>query len=193
MHGYPARSVFKLEECDLKFGIFKPNYSVLDLGSCPGSWSMYAAQKVGPEGKVTAVDLNARMDAKVLRDFPNISFVQCDVNNFQAVPEQQYNVVMSDMAPNTTGLPTDVENSLLLCEQTLQVALKCLVSKRNKVANTANKDTRGVVVMKIFQGEGFKPFLDRIKNISRFKRVKVLQPVAVRKGSREHFIVASTA
>jgi 23S rRNA (uridine2552-2'-O)-methyltransferase len=121
--GYPARSVFKLEEIDRRTRLFRPGMHVLDLGAAPGSWAMYAAQKVGRGGKVLAVDLEPLSTA-----LPpgNTVFVQGDA--FALVNEDldrfaPYDVVLSDMAPRTTGNRiTDQTRSFELFMRALAVA-----------------------------------------------------------------------
>ncbi len=100
--GYPARSIFKLEEIDRRVQLLRPAMRVLDLGAAPGSWSMYASQRVGPIGRILAIDLQPI-------DYPlgsNVTFLQGDALALQEpalATFAPYDVVLSDMAPNTTG------------------------------------------------------------------------------------------
>src|ERR1700755_1202363 len=100
--GYPARSVYKLQEIDKRTQLFRRGQRVLDLGAAPGSWTLYAAERVGREGKVLGLDLNearASLPAQV-------SFRALDVFQFDALGEfgaAAFDVVMSDMAPHTSG------------------------------------------------------------------------------------------
>jgi 23S rRNA (uridine2552-2'-O)-methyltransferase len=100
--GYPARSVFKLEEIDRRVRLFKPGQSVLDLGAAPGSWSLYAAQRVGARGKVLAIDRS-----EILQVFPpQVTVVRGDaleLGTAELATFAPYDVVLSDMAPNTSG------------------------------------------------------------------------------------------
>lgn len=100
--GYPARSVFKLDEIDRRVGLLRPGQRVLDLGAAPGSWSLYASRRVGGAGRVLAVDLQ-----EIAQTFsPNVSVLLGDVRDLagQLISDQQpFDVVLSDMAPSTTG------------------------------------------------------------------------------------------
>ena len=116
---YAARSVFKIQEIDDRFKILKPGYKVLDLGAAPGSWSQYASQKVGPQGRILAVDLQP-----IKITLSNVAFVTADMRDIaleKIMKENEiappFDVVLSDMAPKTTGIRiTDQARSLELCE-----------------------------------------------------------------------------
>lgn len=100
--GFPARSVFKLEEIDRRVRLLRSGMRVLDLGATPGSWAMYAAQKIGPGGKLLAVDLEPIRCGLP----PHAVFVQGDalsLANEELARFAPYDVVLSDMAPRTTG------------------------------------------------------------------------------------------
>jgi 23S rRNA (uridine2552-2'-O)-methyltransferase len=100
--GFPARSVFKLEEIDRRTRLLRGGLRVLDLGAAPGSWSKYAAQKIGPSGRLLAVDLEPLATTLA----PNAVFVQGDalsLSNDDLARFAPYDVVLSDMAPRTTG------------------------------------------------------------------------------------------
>jgi len=120
--GFPARSVFKLEEIDRRVRLLRPHMHVLDLGAAPGSWAMYAAQKVGRDGKVLAVDL----EPLAVTLPPNAAFVQADalsVDSDELARFAPYDVVLSDMAPRTTGnRVTDQTRSFELFMRALAVA-----------------------------------------------------------------------
>jgi 23S rRNA (uridine2552-2'-O)-methyltransferase len=100
--GYPARSVFKLEEIDRRLKLFSAGQRVLDLGAAPGSWSLYAAQKVGSRGAVLAIDRT-----EIQQAFPShVRVVQGDALTLETAALSElapYDVVLSDMAPNTSG------------------------------------------------------------------------------------------
>jgi 23S rRNA (uridine2552-2'-O)-methyltransferase len=100
--GYPARSVFKLQEIDRRCRIFRPGQRVLDLGAAPGSWSLYASQRVGKPGRVVAVDRS-----EIEQALPgNVRVHQLDLMQTELPQLSEfapYDVVMSDMAPNTSG------------------------------------------------------------------------------------------
>lgn len=120
--GYPARSVFKLEEIDRRVRLLKPGQRVLDLGATPGSWSLYAAGRIGPKGKLFAVDLNPLTVALP----PQAEFIQGDalsLSNEDLARYAPYDVVLSDMAPKTTGSRiTDQARSTELFLRALAVA-----------------------------------------------------------------------
>jgi 23S rRNA (uridine2552-2'-O)-methyltransferase len=120
--GYPARSVFKLEEIDRRVRLLKPGQRVLDLGAAPGSWSLYAAGRIGPNGKLFAVDLTPIGIALP----PQAEFLQGDalsLANEELARYAPYDVVLSDMAPNTTGSRiTDQVRSAELFLRALAVA-----------------------------------------------------------------------
>lgn len=120
--GYPARSVFKLEEIDRRVQLLKPGQRVLDLGAAPGSWTLYAAKRIGPTGKLFAVDLSAISIALPAQ----AEFIQGDalsLANEDLARYAPYDVVLSDMAPNTTGSRiTDQVRSAELFLRALAVA-----------------------------------------------------------------------
>lgn len=174
--GYPARSVFKLEEIDRRTRLLRPGQRVLDLGAAPGSWSKYAAERVGPKGRVLAIDLSeitAVMPAQVER-------IQGDVF---ALPAEElgragpYDVVLSDMAPATTGTRfADQARSFELFMRAVDVAEQVLAPG-------------GSFVGKIFMSEDFVRARDRLRAL--FAEVRVLRPEATRSQSYEVFLVGA--
>jgi len=174
---YPARSVYKLKEMDKAFKLFSPGQKVLDLGASPGSWSLYAAQKVGPKGHVVAVDLNPPGTS-----FPEqVSFVQADVftsdTHLQEVLEQYapFDLIISDMAPKTTGIKfTDQARSYNLAEQALSLARNWLKAK-------------GHFVVKIFLGPDVPNLVQEMRKS--FTKVKQFKPKSSRSESKEMFLV----
>ena len=120
--GFPARSVFKLEEIDRRLRLLRPGQRVLDLGASPGSWSLYAAQRVGRNGRVLAVDLEPLTVALP----PQCTFLHGDafaIDNAALALYAPYDVVLSDMAPKTTGnRVTDQTRSYELFMRALAVA-----------------------------------------------------------------------
>ena len=175
---YPARSVYKLKEIDKRFRIFRKGMRVLDLGAAPGSWSLGAAEKVGPEGFVLGADIQATDTG-----FPsNVLFRQEDVFNrspdFESLLRGKgpFHVVMSDMAPNTTGhRGTDQARSAALYEEALAVALLYLVKGGNFVA-------------KVFMGPDTKAFAENLRRY--FSMVKSFKPASSRSESIETFYIA---
>ncbi|MDR3605993.1 MAG: RlmE family RNA methyltransferase [Oligoflexia bacterium] len=175
---YAARSIFKLQEIDDRFHIIKPGYKILDLGAAPGSWSQYASQKVGAQGRVLGLDLQ-----QITIALPNAVFVQADMRdtNLENIMKQHgfvppFDVVLSDMAPKTTGIRiTDQARSMELCELALATAERFL-------------RPRGSFVAKLFHSEEFEVYRDMLRE--RFGRVEVLRPKSTRKESKEIFFIA---
>ncbi len=120
--GFPARSVFKLEEIDRRTRLLRGGMRVLDLGASPGSWAKYAAQKIGAGGHLLAIDL----EPLAVTLPPNATFVQGDalaLSNDDLARFAPYDVVLSDMAPRTTGSRiTDQARSFELFMRALAVA-----------------------------------------------------------------------
>jgi len=173
---YPARSVYKLEEIQNRFKVMKTDDQVLDLGCAPGSWMIYAAKQIGKNGRVSGIDLK-QIDIKLPE---NVSAIQDDIlnlnNRFFISENKKFDVVLSDMAPATTGRKdVDALRSFELCNMALKVADDFL---------TAN----GNFVCKIFQGNDFNSFQKNVK--SRFKNCKIFKPESCRKQSKEIYIIA---
>lgn len=172
--GYPARSVFKLEEIDRRVRLFKGGMRVLDLGAAPGSWSLYVSQKIGPNGRVLAVDLSPIGVALP----PNVTFVEGDalsLDNDALATFAPYDVVVSDMAPSTTGNRLgDQTRSFELFMRALAVA-DALLAKG------------GSFVGKIFMGEDFTHAKKAVKE--RFEEERALRPEGTRASSYELFLV----
>jgi 23S rRNA (uridine2552-2'-O)-methyltransferase len=172
---YAARSVYKLAEIQKKHRIIKKNDRVLDLGCAPGSWMQFAVEQTGPGGRVVGIDLKP-----VLLALPgNVQVIVGDIEQLMQeghpVLNEPYGVVLSDMAPATIGLKhVDAARSFLLCETALRTAEQVL-------------KPGGHFVVKIFQGEDFKAFCDRVK--TRFDRMHIFKPQSSRKGSKEIFII----
>lgn len=171
--GFAARSVYKLEEIDKRLRLLKPGGRVLDLGAAPGSWTQYAGPKVGPKGKVVALDLEPLRvpvppHVKVLR----LDIFATPIEELQALGP--FDVVLSDMAPHTSGVrEADVARSEALVECAVHLAAKLLVPNGNMVA-------------KIFQGSGFEDIRKTMRGF--FNEVRVLKPEAIRKESKELYL-----
>jgi len=172
--GFPSRSIFKLQEIDVKFRLFTPGAVVLDLGCSPGSWSLYAAQCVGDAGRVIGLDLVLPSTR-----FPtNVKIIEQDVLTwkYEELSELRggFDVILSDMMVNTTGNKSkDGDASVRLCNRVLDIASTLL-------------KPRGTVVLKLFQGS-HEPLFKRLH--SEFREVKSSDPVATRKHSRETFVL----
>ncbi len=176
---YPARSVYKLEEAQLKHKFLKGGQRVLDLGCHPGSWSLYAAQILGERGVVVAADLQ-RTDLVVQKPHAEIHWLCYDVYSEEFVDFLKKNwpgfhVVLSDMAPRTTGSQyADHQQSLQLARRVLELAALFL-------------HENGTLYCKVFQGEDFPEFLQACKPL--FATVKVVKPKSSRSESREVFVL----
>lgn len=176
---YPARSVYKLKEIDNKFKLFRRGMRVLDLGAAPGSWSLGAAERVGREGTVLGCDLQETTTA-----FPaNVHFRVENIfersADFECLLRETgpFDVVMSDMAPSTTGTRfTDQARSLELCLEALAVA-------------TLHLKTGGAFVVKIFMGPDIQELLAPMRRS--FTAVKSFKPKSSRAESKETFFVAT--
>lgn len=172
---FAARSVYKLQEIQKKHRILKRGSRVLDLGCAPGSWLQFAAQTVGPEGRLVGIDLNP-----VTIDMPDtVTVLRGDVLDLDPrlidLTRHRFDVVLSDMAPATTGSRhVDEARSVALCEAALAVADQALVAG-------------GHFACKIFQGDAFKAFADAVKG--RFDRQTAFRPHSTRKASRELFVI----
>jgi 23S rRNA (uridine2552-2'-O)-methyltransferase len=169
---FPARSIYKLQEIQQKHLLIKKGFKVLDLGCAPGSWLLYAAKLTGDRGRVVGIDLQP-----LTGQLPShADFITADV--FTLYVESlgtDFNVVLSDMAPATTGhKDVDAARSYNLCETALGIAQSVLVPG-------------GSFVCKIFQGPDFQAFTDIVK--ANFKGLKIFKPRSSRKASKEIFII----
>ncbi|ACV69033.1 RlmE family RNA methyltransferase [Desulfohalobium retbaense] len=175
---YPARSVYKLQELDKRFQFLAKGQRILDLGAAPGSWTLFAAKKTGAAGRVVAVDLQA-IDIE-LPD--HVTALQDDLLHpsprFAEVMGSQapFDVVLSDMAPKTTGVKiTDQARSLELAEMARDVALDTL------------KTPGGTFVVKIFEGPDVPQYVSDLRQY--FKKVKTAKPKSSRAESKEIFVM----
>ncbi|MDD9944977.1 MAG: RlmE family RNA methyltransferase [Myxococcales bacterium] len=172
--GYAARSVYKLQEIDRRVRLLRRGMRVLDLGAAPGSWTQYAAEQVGREGKVLGVDLQP---AGVSLP-PQACFDQLDITTATAASlggPEAFEVVLSDMAPRTSGMRhRDQFLSFELYVRALEIAEQTLVAG-------------GTFVGKIFQGGEFEQARDATR--ARFRTVRIIKPEASRNESYEVFLV----
>jgi 23S rRNA (uridine2552-2'-O)-methyltransferase len=172
--GYRARSAYKLIEIDEKFKIFKGGLSVIDIGAAPGSWSQYAA-KVAKSGRLISIDL------KEMEPIGNTIQIHGDFTDQNTQDEikkhinTKVNIVMSDMAVNTTGIKNiDSIQTGELCKEAMLFAKDILVDN-------------GFFISKIFMGGTFNEIVAEGKKF--FKEVKVFKPKSSRKDSKESFII----
>jgi 23S rRNA (uridine2552-2'-O)-methyltransferase len=164
--------VAKLEEIDRRVQLLRPGQRVLDLGAAPGSWSLYAAQRIGASGRLLAVDRSLIEIALPA----HASFRQADVLAVVASGlDGPYDVVLSDMAPSTTGTPSaDQAQSFELFVRALEIARDVLASD-------------GAFVGKIFMGPDFAEAKRRVK--AAFTTERTIRPCATRGSSFEIFVI----
>ncbi|HAY39123.1 MAG TPA: 50S rRNA methyltransferase [Desulfobacteraceae bacterium] len=172
---FPARSVYKLEEIQKKYNIIKKGNNVLDLGCAPGSWLLYSAKMTGKTGRVIGIDLvpvTINVPAHVRVYTGDILLMDDDF--FKSLGTD-FNVVISDMAPSTTGNKVvDSTRSFNLCLTALSIAQMTLTAG-------------GSFVCKIFQGEDFRTFIDSVRSV--FKNHKIFKPKSSRKASKEIYVI----
>lgn len=175
--GYRARAVYKLLEINDKEHLFKHGMSVVDLGAAPGSWSQLAADLVGPRGRVVALDI-LPMDP-----LPRVEVIHGDFREeavlaqlLAALDGQPVDLVMSDMAPNISGIRTvDLPRAMYLVELALELCRTVL-------------RPGGDFVVKVFQGPGFDEFMREVRKS--FAKVAIRKPAASRPRSKEVYVVA---
>ncbi|MDX1513115.1 MAG: RlmE family RNA methyltransferase [Gammaproteobacteria bacterium] len=175
--GYRSRSAYKLAQMDDRDGIFRPGQTVVDLGAAPGGWSQVAAARVAPGGRVIALD---RLPMEAL---PGVTILQLDVLEAgldkaltTALGEDRADVVMSDMAPNISGI-RDVDQA-----RALELALNAL-----RIAESA-LCAPGTFLVKAFQGSDTDQLVAALH--ARFDRVDVRKPGASRDKSSEIYLLA---
>lgn len=173
--GYPARSVFKLKEIQEKFQLIRPGLKVLDLGASPGSWSQFVCEVVGKEGKVVGVDIEEVKFHSKLFIFLKKDVFDLKKEDLSALGISEFDLILSDMAPKTTGIElTDHLRSVELVMKTLELVQ--ILLKRG-----------GNAVVKIFDGPELPKVRKEFEKI--FRSVKIFRPKAVRKGSKELFLI----
>jgi len=172
--GYRARSAYKLIELDEKFKIFKGGINVIDIGAAPGSWSQYAS-KVIKNGKLISIDLKS-MDKientiQIKGDFTELS----TQNQIKEILTKKIDVIMSDMAVNTTGIKN------IDAIQTGELCIEAMLFSKDIIFE------KGFFISKIFMGSSFNEIVALGKKI--YKEVKVFKPKSSRKDSKESFII----
>lgn len=176
--GYRARAAYKLLEINDKLKLIQPGMTVVDLGAAPGSWSQVAARLVGDNGTLIASDI-LPMDY-----LDNVTFIQGDFreqavfdNIMAAVAGRPVDVVLSDMAPNTSGFAAvDQPRMMYLCELAVDFALQTLTEG-------------GALIMKVFQGEGSDELRKAMQG--QFSKLRSIKPAASRARSKEMYWVAT--
>ena len=175
--GYRSRAVFKLLEIQEKKRVIRPGQVVVDLGAAPGGWSQVAVPLVGRKGAVIAVDI-LPMEPIEGVDFIQGDFTERDVHDrlLATINGRGVDLVMSDMAPNITGLKAvDQPRAMYLAELALDLAREVL-------------KPGGDFLVKVFQGEGFDEFLKAVR--ASFQKVVIRKPQASRPKSREVYLLA---
>ena len=172
--GYRARSAYKLIEIDEKFKIFKNGISVIDLGASPGSWSQYISRTV-KSGRLVLVDLKGMEEIEntiqIKGDFTDLESQE----KIKALFKSKVDVVVSDMAVNTTGIK-DID-----AIYTGELAMEAINFSKEMLVK------EGRFVSKIFLGSSFNEIVALGKKL--FKEVKVFKPKSSRKESKESFII----
>lgn len=172
---YPARSVYKLKEIQQKTGLIRKGNRILDLGCAPGSWMLEAAELTGPGGRVVGIDLKPVTTRLPDHATAHVGDMLDMDDALRTAIGDGYDVVLSDMAPATTGIKSvDALRSFALSEAALAVALDVL-------------EPGGGFICKIFQGSDFQAFIEQVKQA--FSKSKIFKPQSSRKASKEIFVI----
>lgn len=174
--GYRSRASYKLKELDDRDRIFRKGQTVIDLGAAPGGWSQVALERIGDTGTLIASDI-LPMDHIAGATFIQGDFTEQAVLDeiLHSLGERQADVVISDMAPNMSGMASvDMPRAMDLLELSMDLAVQVL--KRD-----------GIFLAKVFQGEGFDQVLQALRK--QFDRVQSRKPGASRARSREQYLL----
>lgn len=175
---YRSRAVYKLAQIDERDHLFYPNMTVIDLGAAPGGWSQWVQRRLKNQVNIFALDILP------MKPLPGVTFIQGDFTEKIILDElldklgdsNKANLVMSDMAPNISGIKSvDQARMMLLAELARDLAFDVLA-------------TKGCFLTKVFQGEGFDSYLKSLR--SSFKKVVIRKPKASRSRSSELYILA---
>ncbi|MBP8185417.1 MAG: 23S rRNA (uridine(2552)-2'-O)-methyltransferase RlmE [Pseudomonas sp.] len=175
--GYRSRASYKLLEIQEKDRILRPGNIVIDLGAAPGGWSQVTSRVLGDKGRLIASDI-LEMDS-----IEDVTFIQGDFTEasvlaqiLAAVDNQPVDLVISDMAPNMSGVRmADQARAMYLCELALDLAGQVL-------------RPGGDFLIKIFQGEGFDQYHKQVRQM--FEKVQMRKPLSSRDRSREQYLLA---
>ena len=175
--GYRARSAYKLIEIDDRDKLLQPGQVVVDLGAAPGGWAQVAARRLGPKGRVIAIDLLP------MEPIAGVTCIQADFGSKaglaqveSAVEGRAVDVVLSDMAPNLSGIAvSDQARSVTLAELARDFALSHL-------------QPQGALLVKVFQGAGYDEYLRSLR--AAFRKVVSRKPDASRGESAEQYLLA---
>jgi len=182
--GFRARAAYKLKEIDETLGLIRPGHLVVDLGSAPGAWSQYLRRRLSPEGAAVGA-LNGTivaLDILPMEPIEGVQFIQGDFREpdvlaqlEEAVAGRQADVVVSDMAPNLSGIESsDAARIALLIELAVEFAQN-------------HMKPQGALVVKLFHGSGYSQLVKLFKEV--FKVVKPIKPKSSRDKSSETFLV----
>jgi 23S rRNA (uridine2552-2'-O)-methyltransferase len=175
--GWRSRAVYKLEELDQKYRLFRPGMTVVDLGAAPGGWSQYAEKALAGKGRIIALDI-LEMDP-----LPGVEFIQGDFTEdepldllMKNLDGSKVDLVLSDMAPNISGMQAvDQPRSKYLVELAIDFAAKVLGNNGN-------------LLFKAFHGEGFEDVVRTLRG--QYRKVLTRKPRASRPRSREVYVLA---
>ena len=174
--GYRSRSVYKLQEIDRKYRIFKNVESVIDIGSCPGGWSEFSRKKI-KSGIILAIDIT-EMDP-----IDGVTFIHGSIeekgiqeNALKKNNNKKFELIVSDMSPNKTGNKVSDQYAFYnIADSILEFSKNGLISK-------------GTLVMKVFVGLGFEEFKSDLNKV--FESVNYFKPKSSRQESRETYVIA---
>ena len=174
--GLRSRSVYKLQEIDQRFKIFKNVQSVIDIGSCPGGWSVYSRKKI-KSGIILAIDINE------MEPIEGVTFIQGSIDDemiqkdsLKKNDQKKFGLIISDMSPNKTGNKVSDQYTFYnIADSELEFSQNVLISK-------------GTLVMKVFMGLGFEEFKSDLNEV--FERVSFFKPKSSRQESRETYVIA---
>ena len=174
--GYRSRSVYKLQEIDRKYRIFKNVESVIDIGSCPGGWSEFSRKKI-KSGIILAIDIT-EMDP-----IDGVTFIHGSIeekgiqeNALKKNNNKKFELIVSDMSPNKTGNKVSDQYAFYnIADSILEFSKNGLISK-------------GTLVMKVFIGLGFEEFKSDLNKV--FESVNYFKPKSSRQESRETYVIA---
>jgi 23S rRNA (uridine2552-2'-O)-methyltransferase len=175
--GWRARAVYKLEEIDKRERLLRRGTVCVDLGASPGSWCQYAARRIGPGGRIIAIDLLE------MEGLAGVEFIQADLTDATAIANfealcgvRAVDLVLSDMAPNISGNRSiDQPRSMGLAEDAMYFAERVL-------------KPGGDFLVKLFQGSGIDDYVTAAR--TRFATAKLIKPKASRASSREIYLLA---
>ena len=169
-HGYRSRAAFKLIQIDKEENILKKNLNIIDLGCAPGGWSQVVSEKLKGTGSIVGIDI---LKMPKLKD---VEYIQCDLKNFDVNKlKTRIDVVLSDIAPNITGVTTiDQENFMVVAESILEFC-KVYLNYGGKMA------------MKFFNGYKLSELKDSLTDV--FDEVSIYKPDSSRQKSREVYLV----